>query len=126
MFPQTLAIKARLNREQQTLHEITNEVITSREDLDTLGMELHFTYGAVEQAVTNHPNSVEGAALNLVCRWWDKEPETTQKKTDILVGAVKKMGKDRFATWIYEKLVGSMEDEVQGTAARASESQMEF
>ena len=77
---------------------------------------MDFHYEAITQARTNHPDSVEGAALGLVCRWWDQEPETIQNKTADIIKVVKEMGKDRLVSWIEEKLLGRIdEDEVEVT-----------
>ena len=68
------------------------------------GLQLGFTYGAIQQTRTNHSQSVEGAALQLACLWWEDGMTTEEEKVADLLEAVRAIGKVRLVGWVDEKL----------------------
>ena len=62
----------------------------------------------IKQTKTNHPGSVEGAALHLACLWWEDGMTTEEQKVPILLEAVRAIGKVRLMTWVEEKLKGGI------------------
>ena len=107
-------MKKELNRQQQILAEITKELIISEEDLMGFGLNLGFMYGRILQTRTNHPRCVEGAALHLACMWWEGGMTTGDEKVAVLLEAVERIGKNRLATWVEEKLKKGIEDVAGG------------
>ena len=63
----------------------------------------------IQQARTNHPRSVEGAALHLACLWWVAGMTTREEKNPILLDAVRAIGKIRFVNWVEDMLRGGID-----------------
>ena len=97
-----------LSRQQEMLADITNELITTDDKLTKFGLHLGFTYDMIQQTKTNHPGSVEGAALHLACLWWEDGMTTEEEKVPISLEAVRAIGKVRLVTWVEEKLKGGI------------------
>ena len=95
-----------LSRQQEILTDITNELTTTDDELTKFGLHLGFTYDMIQQTKTNHPGSVEGAALHLACLWWEDGMTTEEVKVPILLEAVRAIGEVRLVTWVHEKLRG--------------------
>ena len=77
-------LRGKLNKEQSVLKKFTDQLITSDDDLVTFGLHLGYTFETVKQTKTNHPKSVEGAALDLVCLWWDHD-NSSRRKVNVLI-----------------------------------------
>ena len=99
-----------LSRQQEILAEITRELITADDELMRFGLHLNFTYDMIQQTRTNHPQSVEGAALHLACLWWEDGMTTRDEKVPTLLEAVRAIGKVRQVGWVEKKLMRGIED----------------
>ena len=64
------------NKTQMMLMKVTTILISTDDDLMNFGLQLGFTYEMVIQKRSNHPRSVEGAAMALACHWWDRCTKT--------------------------------------------------
>ena len=102
---QIKVMRQKLNKEQSALKKFTDELITSHDDLVTFGLHLGFTCETIKQTRTNHPHSVEGAALYLVCRWWDQNPATKEQKAEILIESLQTLRKTAMVPWARKTLV---------------------
>ena len=98
-----------LSRQQEILAEITRELITADDELMRFGLHLNFTYDMIQQTRTNHPQSVEGAALHLACLWWEDGMTTRDEKVPTLLEAVRAIGKFRQVGWVEKKLIRGIE-----------------
>ena len=65
----------------------------------------------VTQARTNHPHSVEGAALHLACQWWESDTDTYSQKAQVILQTVRSLGKHSLEGRVNEMLFGN-EDRV--------------
>ena len=90
--------------EQSMLKKFTDQLITSDDDLVTFGLHLGFTCEAIKQSRTNHPHSVEGAGLDLVCRWWDQDTDTKRRKAEILIESLQPLRKTSMLPWVRNTL----------------------
>ena len=98
-----------LSRQQGILAEITREIITTGDELTRFGIHLGFTYDMIQQTRTNHPGSVEGAALHLACLWWEDGIPTREEKVPTLLEAVRSIGKIRLVSWVEKQLMRVIE-----------------
>ena len=103
-----------LSRQHEILADITNELITTDDELTRFGIQLGFTYDMIQQTRTNHLRSVEGAALHLACLWWEHGMTTRHEKVPTLLEAVRAIGKIRLVGWVEEKLEGAFVNMVEG------------
>ena len=103
------ALTKDLSRQQQILEEITKELVIFEEDLTGFGLHLGFTHEMIQQTRTNHPGSVEGAALHLTCLWWSDGMATREEKVPTFLEAVRAIGRIRQVGWVEEKLKRGIE-----------------
>ena len=82
-----------LNQEQIRLRDVTREAVCSETELFDLGLHLGYTIEQIKQKRTNHPYSMENAALDMTCEWWDSDQQSDIKKIEVLKGAVTRIGK---------------------------------
>ena len=105
LFPQGSNRKRELNRDHVMLKSVTEELITSHDDLVTFGLHLGFTCDKIEQMRTNHPCSVEGAALHLAYLWWNQEKASSVNKAKVLLQSVDPLKKP----WLTNRLSTMMQ-----------------
>ena len=76
---------------------------TTEDDCINFLLELGYKRGPIDQQVTNHPRSIQTAAWNLTCRWWDSEPDFAVK-AEKLLQAIEEIGKGSLKSEIEELL----------------------
>ena len=99
-YPQGNDRKQEMNRDQVMLKSVTEELITTHDDLVTFGLHLGFTCDKIAQMRTNHPCSVEGAALHLACLWWNQGKTPSVNKAKVLLQSVDALKKP----WLKSRL----------------------
>ena len=120
-FPsfQFKVLRSKLNKEQLVLKKFTDQLITCDDDLVSFGLHLGFTCETIRQTRTNHPRSVEGAALDLVCHWWDQNTDPKQRKAEILIESLECLRKTVMVPWA-RKILQDISCEVNNTAMRVN------
>ena len=92
------------NIRQQMLRNVTRKLISTVDDLMDFGLHLGFTYEMIIHKRTNHPGSVEGAAMDLACHWWDHSTETVDWKKRKLCMLCKELKKEHLRAGLHEVL----------------------
>ena len=73
----------------------------------------------MKQKRTNHPHSIENAALEAVTEWWDSCFKPNSEKVKIIANCVEKIGKANLVSSIKEKL---LQEPSNGQHADSSQS----
>ena len=123
-FPQDVPGRNESNTDDKMLRKITKLLATTEDDCINFLLELGYKQGPIDQQVTNHPRSIQTAAWNLTCRWWDSEPDFAVK-AEKLLQAIEEIGKGYLKPEIEEQLRKSpsyreRRQPAMGAAAQAS------
>ena len=90
---QVTAEPTELNRDQISLREITKEAVCSDTDLYDFGLLLGYQHHQIKQKRANHPFSIENAALEMVCKYWDCNSTSRIEKARVVQKAIEGTGK---------------------------------
>ncbi len=79
------SIAGGISTHQRMLQQVTQELVTCPQDLDSFGVHLGFSHSVIDRARNNNPNNIEGAALRLACIWWDEVEGSRKHKEDVSI-----------------------------------------
>ena len=74
----------------------------------------------MKQKRTNHPHSIENAALEAVTEWWDSCIEPRSEKVKIIANCVGKIGKANLVSSVKEKLLREPSEEQHADSSQTN------
>lgn len=80
------------NADHLRLRDMTKMLITDDIKLIDFGLQLGCTFNEIKQKITNHPRSIEAAAMAVAAEWWDSSKKTFSQKVQIVLAAVEGIG----------------------------------
>ena len=104
------------NKTQIMLRKVTSILISTDDDLMNFGLHLGFTYEMVIQRRSNHPRSVEGAAMALACHWWDRCTKTVDGRKRELYSSCTALKKEHLRSKVDEVLKHYVDLPITGKA----------
>ena len=91
VFQQNEVRKRESNKDERLLRDITKMLVVIEDDLIDFGLLLGFERYEIKQIYTNNPRSVENAAWELACDWWNKDRKVKSQKIQFLREAAGEM-----------------------------------
>ncbi len=79
----TMTVSYDTSSSQRMLQQVTQELVTCPQDLDSFGLHLGFSHSEIDRARNNNPNNIEGAALRLACVWWSEAQGSKYQKEEV-------------------------------------------
>ena len=108
------------NEDHLQLRSVTKLTICSDTEFYDFGLHLGYTFSQMKQKRTNHPHSIENAALEAVTEWWDSCIEPHSEKVKIIANCVEKIGKANLASSVKEKLLREPPDEQHADSSQTN------